>query len=167
MAKVYLPLPPASDLWEIFDYKPLTGELVWKKTRRTDCIGKVVGSPNKSGYLVTVVGGKMYQLHRLVWVWLHGNDPGAIEVDHKDRNKLNNRWHNLRLADWTQNKINSKRQSNNTTGVRGVDKRGNRYVARIRLRNNRQYLGSFASLEEASAAYKKAAEELHGEFAPV
>ena len=167
MAKVYLPLPLASDLWEIFDYKPLTGELVWKKTRRTDCIGKVVGSPSKSGYLVTVVGGKMYQLHRLVWVWLHGNDPGAIEVDHKDRNKLNNRWHNLRLADWTQNKINSKRQSNNTTGVRGVHKRGNRYVARIRLRNNRQYLGSFASLEEASAAYKKAAEELHGEFAPV
>jgi len=167
MAKAYLPLPPASDLWEIFDYKPLTGELVWKKTRRTDRIGKVVGSLNKAGYLSTVVGGKMYQLHRLIWVWLYGSDPGAIEVDHKDRDKLNNRWYNLRLADWTQNRINSKIQSNNKTGVKGVNKRGNSYVARIRIRNTRYYLGSFACLEDAADAYKKAAEELHGEFAPV
>lgn len=167
MAKVYLPLPPASDLWEIFDYKPLTGELVWKKTQRTDCIGKVVGSPTGSGYLVTVVGGKMYQLHRLVWVWVYGKDPGAIELDHRDRNRKNNRWYNLRLADFTQNRINTATQTNNTTGVRGVHKDGNRYIARIRIRNKRYRLGSFASLEEAAAAYKKAAKELHGEFAPV
>jgi hypothetical protein len=167
MAKAYLPLPSASDLWEIFDYKPLTGELVWKKTQRTDCIGKVVGSLTGTGYLVTVVNGKMYQLHRLVWVWVYGNDPGAIEMDHRDRNRTNNRWYNLRLADFTQNRINTATQSNNTTGVRGVNKRGNTYVARIRVRNKRHHLGSFASLEEAAVAYKKAAEQLHGEFAPV
>jgi len=167
MAKAYLPLPPAADLWEIFDYKPLTGELVWKKTQRTDCIGKVVGSVTGTGYLVTVVGGKMYQLHRLVWVWVYGEDPGAIELDHRDRNRTNNCWYNLRLADFSQNRLNTTTQTNNTTGVRGVNKRGNRYVARIRLRNKRHYLGSFASLEEAAVAYKKAAEQLHGEFAPV
>lgn len=167
MAKVYLPLPPAADLWETFDYKPLTGELVWKKTRRTDCIGKTVGSPNKSGYLVTVVEGKMYQLHRLVWVWVHGEDPGAIELDHRDRVRTNNRWYNLRLADFTQNRINTTIQSNNTTGVKGVNKCGNRYRARIRIHNKRHYLGCFGSLDEAAAAYKKAALELHGEFSTV
>jgi hypothetical protein len=109
----------------------------------------------------------MYQLHRLVWVWVYGNDPGAIEMDHRDRNRTNNRWYNLRLADFTQNRINTATQSNNTTGVRGVNKRGDTYVARIRVRNKRHHLGSFASLEEAAVAYKKAAEQLHGEFAPV
>lgn len=167
MAKAYLPLPPAANLWETFDYKPLTGELVWRKTQRTDCIGRAVGSPNKSGYLVTVTGGKMYQLHRLVWAWVYGEDPGPIELDHRDRVRTNNRWYNLRLADFTQNRINTTTQTNNTTGVKGVHRKGTRYVARIRLHNRRYYLGSFASLSEAAAAYKKAAFELHGEFSTV
>ena len=73
----------------------------------------------------------------------------------------------LREATRSENKCNSFMYKNNTSGYKGVywQKSAQKWHARIWSNNKLEYLGLFDSPEEAYAAYCKAAEELHGEFA--
>ena len=54
-------------------------------------------------------------------------------------------------------------QKNNTTGYKGVSKKRSKFLANIG--KPVQYLGSFATAEEAARAYNEAALEMYGEFA--
>lgn len=56
--------------------------------------------------------------------------------------------------------LRSKRRSDNKTGVKGVYRQKNSYIASIQLRGKPHYLGSFRTLEDAAAARKKAETEL-------
>jgi hypothetical protein len=87
------------------------------------------------------------------------------EVDHRDLDKGNNRWTNLRIASSAGNKWNLARRSSNTTGYKGVSRKRSKFQAQIAINKKRVSLGCFASPEEAYAAYCKAASEWHGEFA--
>ena len=160
-----LPLPSQARLKELLDYDPLTGGLVWKfHQRRTDYIGKEAGSVLSHGRRVVCIDFKNYMAHRLIWVIQTGKDPGAKEVDHKDRNPLNNCWDNLRLATHGQNMRNSPGKSK--SGLpKGVQHNGRKYMSRIRMNGRAIYLGQFDTPEEAHQAYCKAATELHQEFA--
>jgi len=89
------------------------------------------------------------------------------EVDHKNRNKLDNRRFNLRFADRTGACQNRGRQKNNTSGFKGVSfhvKTG-RWQAQITILKKKTYLGIFLSKEDAYRAFCKAAKLHHGEFA--
>jgi len=55
-----------------------------------------------SGYAAVNFGGKMKQFHRVVF----DNIPDGMTVDHIDRNRLNNRRSNLRLANKREQNIN-------------------------------------------------------------
>ena len=55
-------------------------------------------SISKRGYFVTCVGGKVFNVHRLVAETYHDNPDALPEVAHGDGNKLNNRPGNLRWA---------------------------------------------------------------------
>lgn len=92
--------------------------------------------------------------------------PGTT-IDHIDCNGLNNTRSNLRFASHAENVRNRGVQSNNTSGYKGVtfDKQKERWVALIFCENVKYYLGQFDSVEDAAAAYDKAALELHGAFA--
>ena len=72
---------------------------------------KNVGSINNCGYMqVTVYNcGKMktYRLHRFVFECFRGVIPPGLFVDHINRNKLDNRLENLRLATPRENNLNS------------------------------------------------------------
>ncbi|GJH22444.1 hypothetical protein CBA19CS22_37900 [Caballeronia novacaledonica] len=88
-------------------------------------------------------------------------------VDHIDKNPLNNARSNLRVATYAENMWNRGKQSNNTSGYKGVlwIERIKRWSARISANGKRYYLGHYKTAEEAHEAYKAAAERLHGEFA--
>lgn len=116
----------------------------------------------------------MRSLHRdgkLTSVMMHRQIMGApagIEVDHIDGDGLNNqRSTNLRLATSQQNKFNTGRHKNNTSGYKGVslDKRTGLWEARTMLNRRNIIIGRFPTPLEASRAYTARIAELHGEFA--
>lgn len=103
---------------------------------------------------------KKVLLHRV----LVGEDNIAKgeEVDHIDRNPLNNLPSNLRLV--TKSTNNRNQRIRGATRSRGVDfrKHAGKYRARIQLPSNKEkHLGYFSTEEAAAAAYRKPFEELY------
>jgi hypothetical protein len=119
---------------------------------------------SKAGHPYVCTGqspnGTFVMLHRLLLT-----PPRDRFVDHVDGNTLNNRRSNLRLATGRQNNANRVAARNNRLGVKGVVRECQRYKAEIWSNGQRHRLGSFATAEEASAAYFGAAKILFGEFA--
>lgn len=95
------------------------------------------------------------------------NAPDGVEVDHVNRNSLDNRRSNLRLCSHSENGMNRKLQSNSTSGFKGVswkaDKR--KWRASIKKDGRQKHLGYFTDITQAARAYNVAAEQLFGEFA--
>jgi hypothetical protein len=112
----------------------------------------------------TVSNGRkiMVYLHRFIL-----SAPSGLQVDHKNMDSLDNRRSNLRLATNAQNHCNRKRQSDNTSGFKGVDWHKNRFRAQIKHLGVKYFLGNFTTAEAAARAYDAAALLLHGEFARV
>lgn len=89
--------------------------------------------------------------------------PGKF-VDHRDRNKLNNRKSNLRCASRSQNNANRVKQSRPCTSkFKGVYWESDRGKWTASLKNRR--LGRFDDEVQAAKAYNEAAEKEFGEFA--
>ena len=103
-------------------------------------------------------------LHRL----LMSADKG-VQVDHRSGNRLDCRRFNLRRATHSQNQRNKGLQKNNTSGYKGVrfNIRANRWKAQIKVNGKMKHCGYHSTAESAYAAYCKAAEEFHGEFARI
>ena len=99
----------------------------------------------------------MWFAHRLIWVWMTGEDPGDMVIDHINQDGLDNRWENLRKVTKSQNNANSPGHVNRRKSrFKGVYKRGNRYEVQVR-RNGKMYYapGSYATEEDAAAAHKE------------
>lgn len=86
-----------------------------------------------------------------------------MEIDHKDRNRDNNKIDNLRLSTRAQNVHHS--TAKGKTRMKGVKlHKTGRFEARIFEDGKYKYIGIFDTEEEAKAAYNKEAKLLHGEF---
>lgn len=139
--------------------------LYWKHSRGSNAkAGNRAGRLLGTGYRSVHVSGRRYQEHRLVYLWHHGFMPK--QVDHINRVKSDNRIENLRAADHSTNQMNTDTRGSQSglRGVRLVPKTG-RWAARIYRNGKEIRIGTFATQEEASAAYKEAAKNMFGDFA--
>ena len=164
------PMPPVEMLRELLDYNPETGELRWRQmmSNRVQS-GSLAGSTYANGYRTVAVHGRRCKVHRVAWLLAYGEDPGELQIDHANGDKLDNRLCNLRIADSCQNNCNVGLRQGSNTGYKGVTwVRANRnWRASIKARGTYYHLGCFSTAEEAHDAYVAAANRLHGEFARV
>jgi hypothetical protein len=151
----------------LLEYDPLTGVFRWRVNRRGHGgikAGDLAGSRHRKGYTAIGVDGRRYLAHRLAWLYMTGAWP-ASQIDHRDADRRNNAWGNLRVASQPDNSANSRRHRDNATGFKGVLRNGKRYAARLMRNGASTYLGTFDTPESAHAAYCKAATETNGNFA--
>lgn len=161
----FIPLPDSSLLNSLFNYDKETGVVTARVRRPRVAVGEIIGNLHR-GYLRVSIGYQLYQLHRIIWCMVTGNDPGDMEVDHESGVRSDNRWSNLRLASTSGNQQNKSLQKNNTSGTKGVswDKRYSLWRAAIRVNGKANHLGYFRDKKEAINAVIKARPDLHKEF---
>lgn len=160
-------------LRELLHYDPETGLFTRIKiisSRSRIRIGNIAGCADGQGYIRIKIGGRSgrcFAAHRLAWLYMTGKWP-ENEIDHVDLNPSNNRWSNLREANRSTNIANTRRRADNTSGLKGVY-RGpgieRPWRAEITLHKKRVFIGAFATIEEAKAAYDAMAVDHYGEFA--
>jgi hypothetical protein len=112
-------------------------------------------------------GRKLVLMHRVI-----NRTPEGVYTDHIDCDTLNNRRSNLRDATARQNVMNKLGKIGGTSRFKGVwfdwrQKGSKQWRTAIRLNGKLQYLGWFATEEEAGAAYAAAARLHFGEFANI
>ncbi len=118
-------------------------------------------SLTRKGYLRLYLSGRHYLVHRLVWLFVTGHWPLGL-IDHRDGDKTNNRFSNLRDADNRLNQQNQRTAHRDShSGVLGVSRNGGRWKARIKFGGAQVTLGSYATPEEAHNAYIAAKRSLH------
>lgn len=113
-----------------------------------------------TGYAGRRKNGKIELMHRVILDAKEGE-----VVDHINRDRLDNRRGNIRIADYTINAINRPPQPQNTSGYKGVswDKEKQKWHAYINKDRKRFHLGYFSDKESAAEAYNVAAMELYGD----
>lgn len=153
-----------SDIKKALHYAPDTGDFFWLQTlsskRRA---GSKAGClSTDTGYIKIRYKNKLYLAHRLAWYFTNGEIPVGYMIDHINGDKSNNSINNLRLVDGVQNSFNRKVKNTNTSGYTGVsfNKKSNKWRAYIVINGKQKHLGTFASKEDASAAYQKALAEV-------
>jgi hypothetical protein len=157
-------------LKELLRYDPDTGVFTWLVRRPNGVkVGDPAGAVHKgSGYLRIKIDGRPYAAGRLAWLYMTGKWPIEL-IDHKDTDRTNNKWLNLRPATFVQNIRN--RKTTAQSELKGAYlksdhfRRAKPWATCIRVDGALKHLGTFAKPEEANAAYAKAAETFFGAFA--
>lgn len=131
---------------------PLLSRYTWRAVFKKDN-GYAISTPKQSGPTL--------KMHSLVC-----NPPPGLEVDHINRNGLDNRRSNLRPATHAENTRNVF-FGNNTSGYKGVawDIQSQAWQASICADGLQRTLGRYESKEDAARAYNRAAKQLHGAYA--
>jgi hypothetical protein len=128
---------------------------------RNDKTGRILKSFLHNGYfsidLMENCKTNQKTIHRLVAIQYIENPNNYLEVDHIDRNKLNNNLSNLRWCSRNQNQQNKKKTLNCSSIYRGVtfNKSRNRWCAGKRINGKTNNLGSYKTEIEAAQAYNQ------------
>lgn len=149
------------------DYNPETGIFVWKVAKLGwRPAGSIAGTLAKSGYRYLTLNKVIYRAHRLAWFYFYGKWPSGF-LDHKNRDRDDNRIENLREANQSQNVANGRMRSTNKSGYRGVSwsKKSRKWVAMGWENRKQKSLGYYDDPKEAASAYQRHADQHHGEFA--
>ncbi len=128
------------------------------------------GFPNTDGYLgvdfrLTSLK-KIVKIHKLVAKAFLDNPEDKLEVDHIDNNKQNNNASNLRYATRSENMRNTKRHSNNKSGIKGVfwHNQSKKWRAEIQIDGIKIHLGAYNNIEDARQARITKVKAVFGEF---
>lgn len=117
---------------------------------------------DRPDYVSRNVNNRTVYLHRLI------TEAGPYDfVDHVNRNTLDCRRSNTRIATPGQNMMNVEKRTTSLHRYKGVRLRidGRAWAARIQFEGKGIHLGSFSTEEQAAHAYDTKAAELFGEYA--
>lgn len=156
-----------AELKKWLHYSPLAGVFEWRRSGHAIRAGALAGSICKdTGYIEVRLRGKHYKAHHLAWFYMTGVWPES-DIDHKDGDRTNNAFGNLRLATKSQNQWNKRLSKTSTSGVKGVsyDRPTRKWRATVGVDDKKVHVGLFKTKEEAEAAAREKRTELHGEFA--
>jgi len=153
-------------LQDIFSYD--NGNLYWKtiKSKKVKA-GQKVGYVGSKGYVSAQLGRITYSLHRLIWIFHNGNIEDNYTIDHIDRNILNNKIENLRLATYSQNRQNSGKRPNNTSGYKNVYwvAKSRKWRVKCIVQGSSKNGGSYVLIDDAVKAAILLRKKFHQEFA--
>jgi hypothetical protein len=145
-------------LKQLLHYNPDTGKFTRLTKWGSQQIGDELGCKSKFGYRYIGVDGKGYTAYTLAWLYMYGNFPSG-DIDHINRNPLDNRKANLRIATPSQNNANQ----DTSRKYKGAYKnaKGTTWSAKL----CGKHLGNFSTELDAAKAYDAAAIQKYGEFA--
>jgi hypothetical protein len=162
--------PTQKQIKALLDYNPLTGSFIWKQRpfeafkkgiyQERDWInwnkryaGTPAGCLNSDGYVAIRINGVLCWGHRVAYIYMYGSAP-KNDIDHINRNTIDNRIVNLRDVYRSQNMQNSALQQNNSSGVRGVsfNRQRDKWESYITLDTRRRRLGLFKDFDDAVKA---------------
>lgn len=134
---------------------PLVTQRTWSVRRERDGVFYVWSGVRKNNVLTAISMGRFLL-----------SPPAGVQVDHIDRNPLNNRRSNLRLATPQQNAANRMR-GQSSTGFIGVRRQGQKFWAVVRINKGQSYAfaKSFDCPAAAAKARDNAAKAIWGDFA--
>ncbi|MFW5447681.1 MAG: HNH endonuclease signature motif containing protein [Methylophagaceae bacterium] len=152
-----------NELMNALHYNEVTGYFTWKVSNNNRIkIGDRAGYTSKrSGYTKIKINRKLYQAHRLAWLYIYGVSP-TKEIDHIDHIRTNNSISNLREVTRQENSKNARIRSNNSSGVTGISwfKQTFRWHVQIHdLGGNSKHIGYYINFEDARKARKSAEQE--------
>ena len=154
-------------LKEMLDYNKDTGKFIWRTPRGNNKIkaGDIAGSITSKGYGVIKYNGKIYLVHRLVWLYVYGQFPTS-PLDHINCDKADNRLCNLREASYKQNSHNINKRKSCSSKYKGIhwDKNRQMWRARIVIDGKPRCLGFYTTEGDAHCVWCNFAEEHHKEF---
>ncbi|WP_163331890.1 HNH endonuclease [Klebsiella aerogenes] len=139
------------ELKALVRYDPDTGCFHHLVARKNVRAGDVAGGLDMEGYIRLRLNGRRYKAHRLAIFYMTGEWPKA--VDHKNKNRSDNRWCNIRPCSLSENNQNPGVSPKNKSGCSGVHWHGRqkKWIAAIQIDRKKLHLGSFSSKEEAEA----------------
>lgn len=147
-------------------YNPVLGCFYWRHSRGRGKAGSIAGTNNGVGYRTIRLNGKAWRVHILVWLMETGKLPDG-QIDHKDTNRSNNVFSNLRVATQLENTYNRSKMSNNKSGVKGVHWRtpSSKWRAVLTVEGKKITIGRFDNIESAKEAIEARRIKEHKEFA--
>lgn len=117
---------------------------------------------DSKGYARGRINGIPQKMHRLI-----NQTPTAMQTDHINGNKLDNRKENLRSCNQMESMRNRAKWANTTSRYKGVSlyREAKKWTAYIRVNKKKIHIGLFENEHYAALAYDLWATDIFGEFA--
>jgi hypothetical protein len=171
---IHIPVKPPKwvieRIRECLSYDDVHGGLVWAKVKTNrvkvgDRAGNLSCGYEQIGFRKQGFHDRKVQVHHIVW-FLHTGEWPTSPIDHKDMNRQNNRFDNLRLATTSQNGMNKPQQSNNQLGIKNIcfDTQKQKYKVDIKS-GGKRFSRRYKSLEDAIEARDTILSIYHGDYA--
>ena len=159
-------IPTQDELKALMHYDPETGVFTHLQSRGKGRAGQTVGKVNVHGYVEMRVFNRLFGAHQLAFIYMTDRYPQRpMTVDHINGDKTDNRWCNLRIADYYGQSWNTGPHKTNKSGLKGAwpCKTTGRWISMLEMDRKRIWIGRFDTAEDAHKAWINTARNLRGD----